>query len=136
MIEPIMQFFAHAHLLPRNPERTVALRKLLEAKDAAVRAKLFVLFLLGLAIASASQPGTCGAQDAPALGGVPAPRFDVEFSHSVTRHEPATKAAATFRAAAATSHCAGSACRGAGHAARKTAVSFRRGVRRVFFCRR
>ena len=26
--------------LPRNPERTVALRKLLEAKDAAVRAKI------------------------------------------------------------------------------------------------
>jgi hypothetical protein len=26
--------------LPRNPERTVALRKLLEAKDAAVRASL------------------------------------------------------------------------------------------------
>ncbi len=60
--EPIIQFFAHAHLpphlaevsrpfgemarrivdtLPRNPERTVALRKLLEAKDAAVRATLF-----------------------------------------------------------------------------------------------
>lgn len=60
--EPILQFFAHAHLpehlaavsrpfgdladfiavnLPRNPERTVALRKLLEAKDAAVRARLF-----------------------------------------------------------------------------------------------
>lgn len=58
-IEHIMQFFAHAHLpphlaaisapfgkladdiiatCPRNPERTVALRKLLEAKDAAVRA--------------------------------------------------------------------------------------------------
>lgn len=58
-VEPIMQFFAYAHLppekavvskmfgdladelittLPRNPERTVALRKLLEAKDAAVRA--------------------------------------------------------------------------------------------------
>jgi hypothetical protein len=57
----IMQFFAYAHLpahlqdvskpfgemaerieatLPRNPERTVALRKLLEAKDAAVRALL------------------------------------------------------------------------------------------------
>lgn len=55
-----MQFFRYAHLpphlqeiskpfaamadfvmtLPRNPERTVALRKLLEAKDAAVRAKL------------------------------------------------------------------------------------------------
>jgi len=28
--------------LPRNPERTVALRKLLEAKDAAVRAALTV----------------------------------------------------------------------------------------------
>lgn len=60
--EPIMQFFAYNHLpfdlrmvskpfgelaatiwetLPRNPERTVALRKLLEAKDAAVRAKLY-----------------------------------------------------------------------------------------------
>jgi hypothetical protein len=60
--EPILQFFAYAHLptnlqavsapfrdlahnlvsvLPRNPERTVALRKLLEAKDAAVRAKLY-----------------------------------------------------------------------------------------------
>jgi hypothetical protein len=59
--EPIMQFFAWEHLpeelryvssqfgavakwivesLPRNAERTVALRKLLEAKDAAVRAKL------------------------------------------------------------------------------------------------
>lgn len=56
-----MQYFTSAHLpaelrvvaepfavlahtlvatLPRNPERTVALRKLLEAKDAAVRAKL------------------------------------------------------------------------------------------------
>jgi hypothetical protein len=61
-LEPILQFFAYAHLredlqsvsrpfgdlaitivdtLPRNPERTVALRKLLEAKDAAVRAKLY-----------------------------------------------------------------------------------------------
>lgn len=61
-MEPILQFFAYAHLpahlqevsrpfgemaerivstLPRNPERTVALRKLLEAKDAAVRALLF-----------------------------------------------------------------------------------------------
>lgn len=56
--EHIIQFFSFAHLpphlaevsrpfcelayallaLPRNPERTVALRKLLEAKDAAVRA--------------------------------------------------------------------------------------------------
>ena len=62
MEEPILQFFAFDHLpdelkavsgefcklahsmcvlLPRNPERTVALRKLLEAKDAAVRAKIF-----------------------------------------------------------------------------------------------
>ena len=59
--EHIMQFFVYAHLppplqkvsapfaelahvivetTPRNPERTVALRKLLEAKDAAVRALL------------------------------------------------------------------------------------------------
>ena len=61
-MEPMMQFFAYAHLpehlqavskpfgdlaqqmidtLPRNPERTAALRKLLEAKDCAVRALLF-----------------------------------------------------------------------------------------------
>lgn len=60
--EYLLQFFVHAHLpphlaavskpfgeladkivaeLPRNPERTVALRKLLEAKDCAVRALLF-----------------------------------------------------------------------------------------------
>jgi len=59
--DPVLQFFHYAHLpeklrttsaqfatlasfmlrtLPRNPERTVALRKLLEAKDAAVRANL------------------------------------------------------------------------------------------------
>jgi len=58
--EPIVRFFAYAHLpphlqtvskpfgdlalhllsLPRCAERTVALRKLLEAKDAAVRANL------------------------------------------------------------------------------------------------
>lgn len=58
----MLQFFAYAHLpahlqeisrpfgefaewivatLPMNPERTVALRKLLEAKDCAVRAKLY-----------------------------------------------------------------------------------------------
>jgi hypothetical protein len=61
MIEHIMQFFAYGHLpphlqdisrpfhdlaqgiikdIPRNPERTVALRKLLESKDATVRAYL------------------------------------------------------------------------------------------------
>lgn len=60
--ESILQFFSWAHLpaplavvsepfgklaewlvanQPRNPERTVALRKLLEAKDAAVRARLY-----------------------------------------------------------------------------------------------
>lgn len=74
--DPMLQFFAYAHLpphlaliskpfcdlahaivlgdnvaeagtvtigraLPRNPERTVALRKLLEAKDCAVRAVLY-----------------------------------------------------------------------------------------------
>lgn len=59
--EPLLKFFAWAHLpphlqaisqpfcelactiverLPRNAERTVALRKLLEAKDAGVRAAL------------------------------------------------------------------------------------------------
>lgn len=62
MSEPIMQFFSYSHLpekmqaaskpfcdlaasivetTPRNPERSVALRKLLEAKDAAVRALIF-----------------------------------------------------------------------------------------------
>ena len=66
MTEPtqdrMLQFFEYAHLpphlqavskpfgelaelivqgLPQNPERTVALRKLLEAKDCAVRAMLF-----------------------------------------------------------------------------------------------
>ncbi len=61
MNEHILQFFAYDHLpkhlqdvsrpfcelaqdivtlIPRNPERTVALRKLLESKDAAVRALL------------------------------------------------------------------------------------------------
>ncbi len=60
--EPMLQFFTFERLkpelreisapfaglakqivdtLPRNPERTIALRKLLEAKDCAVRAKLF-----------------------------------------------------------------------------------------------
>ena len=60
--EPLLQFFATTHLrddlksivepfaklandmvdlLPRNPERTVMVRKLVEAKDNAVRAKLW-----------------------------------------------------------------------------------------------
>lgn len=59
--DPILKFFSYSHLpqqyqrvsaifyeaagyviafVPRNAERTVALRKLLEAKDAAVRASL------------------------------------------------------------------------------------------------
>lgn len=62
MTDRLLQFFQYAHLppnlqevsqpfctlaynlvesLPSNPERTVALRKLLEAKDCAVRALLF-----------------------------------------------------------------------------------------------
>jgi hypothetical protein len=62
MSEPLLQFFQYDHLkpelqvvsvpffdlantlvlsLPRNPERTTALRKLLEAKDCAVRAALY-----------------------------------------------------------------------------------------------
>lgn len=62
-MEPLLQFFSYTHLpeklrvvsdpfcklaheivetLPPNPERTTALRKLLEAKDCAVRAMLFM----------------------------------------------------------------------------------------------
>jgi hypothetical protein len=62
MTDRMMQFFSYAHLpihlqdvsrpfcelaesivkdLPSNPERTVALRKLLEAKDCAVRALIY-----------------------------------------------------------------------------------------------
>lgn len=61
-VEPMLQFFNYEHLprdlaavseqfarlahhivdtVPRNPERTVALRKLLEAKDCAVRAVIY-----------------------------------------------------------------------------------------------
>ena len=69
----IMQFFKFEHLpphlrtvsepfskmadeivasLPRNPERTVALRKLLESKDAAVRARLAGDPTVGAAVAA------------------------------------------------------------------------------------
>lgn len=62
MTDRILQFFAWSHLppslalvskpfqalaeeivatLPQNPERTIALRKLLEAKDAAVRSLIY-----------------------------------------------------------------------------------------------
>lgn len=78
--EPILQFFEYGHLperlrdvsapfgilagqivttLPRNPERTVALRKLLEAKDAAVRAALYK--------DPGSEPGAAEAKPPPAL---------------------------------------------------------------------
>lgn len=61
--EPALQFFAYEHLredlqakskpfgelakwmvetLPRNPERSAALRKLMEAKDCAVRASIYI----------------------------------------------------------------------------------------------
>lgn len=61
-MDPLMQFFSYEHLpphlqpaskpfhdlaqtivatCPRNPERTVALRKLLESKDCAVRAVIW-----------------------------------------------------------------------------------------------
>lgn len=64
MIEPMLQFFSYSHLperlakisqpfcalavlmvdtLPRNPERSAGLRKLLEAKDCAVRAELYII---------------------------------------------------------------------------------------------
>jgi len=73
----IEQFFAYAHLpeklqvvskpfgdlaqrmietLPRNPERTVMLRKLLEAKDAAVRALVAVVLLITCSAAFAQPP--------------------------------------------------------------------------------
>lgn len=38
--KPFADLAENVHTLPRNPERSVALRKLLEAKDAAVRARL------------------------------------------------------------------------------------------------
>jgi hypothetical protein len=62
--EPMLQFFAYGHLsdalqkyskpfhdlahlivneLPRNPERTATLRKLLEAKDCAIRARIYTV---------------------------------------------------------------------------------------------
>lgn len=62
-MHPLLQFFSYQHLpphlanvsapfhslamsindnLPNNPEKTTALRKLLEAKDCAVRASLYV----------------------------------------------------------------------------------------------
>lgn len=82
--EPIMQFFRFDHLpeklqavsrpfgeiadrvmhLPRNPERTVALRKLLEAKDAAVRALICLTVLLLALPAFADAPAASAAPSA------------------------------------------------------------------------
>jgi len=39
--KPFAELAWKLHILPDNPERTTALRKLLEAKDCAVRAELF-----------------------------------------------------------------------------------------------
>lgn len=78
--DPILRFFHYAHLppalrdtskqffwlafnviktIPRNAERTVALRKLLEAKDAAVRANLPAPKLRD----QGSLPGIAGPQE-------------------------------------------------------------------------
>lgn len=75
MDEPMLRFFTYEHLrderlpktsrrfaelasqlcseLPRSPERTVALRKLLESKDAAVRATVDALAETAAAAADA-----------------------------------------------------------------------------------
>jgi len=83
--EPILQFFKFAHLpeklqtvsrpfcemadnivtnLPRNSERSVALRKLLEAKDAAVRASIAVALILCL-LPRLAMAESDGGVDAP-----------------------------------------------------------------------
>ncbi len=93
MSEPIMQFFKFDHLpekmqavsrpfcelatkveaeLPRNAERSVALRKLLEAKDAAVRAMIAVAVLLVML------PASVFAQSVLVDSSAPAPKSVVE----------------------------------------------------------
>jgi hypothetical protein len=84
--QEVSRVFADAaekvHLLPRNPERTVALRKLLEAKDAAVRASFMVLAFL---LCVVSFPALASATEAPAfvLGGTASepstPSFFAQF---------------------------------------------------------
>jgi len=86
--EPILQFFECNHLpiplqrvsqpfgalaeqvalLPRNAERSVALRKLLEAKDAAVRAMIALALLLCLVPMSALAQDADPAEVVSALG--------------------------------------------------------------------
>ena len=39
-IDHLLQFFTYSHLPPSNPETAAGLRKLLEAKDCFVRARL------------------------------------------------------------------------------------------------
>ena len=94
--DPILHFFHHAHLperlqqtsrmffslalytvnmLPRNAERTVALRKLLEAKDAAVRANLpapsFGQKELPMASPKLDEPVEIGGHDEDRDGPIP-----------------------------------------------------------------
>lgn len=114
--EHIIQFFNYLHLpphlqevsapfhfmahdlvgkLPRNPERTVALRKLLEAKDAAVRALLAKAVLM-LAVLSALCLAPQAFADAPA----PAPTLQVvqlssaDLAALLQQAQPATSPAA------------------------------------------
>lgn len=82
MQDPMLQFFEYRHLpadlqnvsshfcvvaewmclhLPRNPERTVSLRKLLEAKDCAVRAQLYKDDDKQVSINPYGRCPTCGA---------------------------------------------------------------------------
>lgn len=95
--DPILHFFHYAHLpaalqsaskpfcdlaehlietLPRNAERSVALRKLLEAKDAAVRANVPAPFLEGrttdrVASLDIGEPRETGGYDEDRDGPVP-----------------------------------------------------------------
>src|SRR5713101_8037205 len=85
--EPMLQFFDFSHLrpdlqavskpfcelahnsigtLPRNPERTVMLRKLLEAKDCAVRAYLYTsIILIALMVAFPARAADLAVKAAP-----------------------------------------------------------------------
>lgn len=86
--EPMLQFFGYKHLpanlaevselfhdlsqeivagLPRNPERTVALRKLLEAKDCAVRSLIYKTVAIGLLLLALACPALA---EAPTVGHV------------------------------------------------------------------
>ena len=87
-LDPLLQFFAYEHLpdrlreisapfgalalnivttLPRNPERTMALRKLIEAKDCVVRARIYREFMgAGMMAPNAKpEPPTADNTDKP-----------------------------------------------------------------------